>query len=63
MDWVVILSISENNKEIIITAAKLLTKGEWKRCEELLLGLSVWSLMNKSDQVKAMIRRYIIHIE
>eukprot|EP01118_Nematostelium_gracile_P018099 TRINITY_DN7921_c0_g1_i2.p1 TRINITY_DN7921_c0_g1~~TRINITY_DN7921_c0_g1_i2.p1 ORF type:complete len:930 (+),score=337.49 TRINITY_DN7921_c0_g1_i2:271-2790(+) len=49
----------ENTREIIITAAKSLSKGDWKRCEELLLNLPVWNLVNKSDQVKAMVRRKI----
>ena len=47
----------ENTREIITVAAKALGKGDWKRCEELLLGLPIWSLMNKSDQVKAIVRR------
>ena len=47
----------ENTRDVIITASKALSKGEWKRCEVLLLGLPVWNLVSKSDQVKAMLRR------
>jgi len=46
----------ENTREIIISAAKSLSKGDWKRCEELILGLPVWNFMSRSDQVKAMVR-------
>jgi len=49
----------ENTRDVIITAAKCLSKGDWKRCEELLLALPVWNLVNKSDQVKAMVRRKV----
>lgn len=49
----------ENTRDIIVTAGKALATGDWKRCEELILGLPMWALMPKSDQVKAMVRRYL----
>jgi len=49
----------ENTRDVIIAASKSLAKGEWKRCEELLLALPIWSLVHNSDQVKAMLRRKI----
>jgi len=46
----------ESTRDIIITAARSLAKGDWKRCESLLLGLPVWNLLPKTDQVKSMLR-------
>jgi len=46
----------ENTREFVVTAAKALQKGDWKRCEELLLNLPVWDLLSGVDQVKAMLR-------
>jgi len=49
----------ETTRDYVITAAKALSKGEWKRCEELLLNLPVWDLVHGVDQVKAMLRSKI----
>jgi translation initiation factor 3 subunit C len=46
----------ESTRDIIVAASKALAKGDWKRCETLLLGLPVWNLLPKTDQVKAMLR-------
>jgi translation initiation factor 3 subunit C len=50
----------ETTRDVIITAAKALNKGNWKRSEELLLGLSVWNLLPKPDKVKEMLKRYLL---
>jgi translation initiation factor 3 subunit C len=49
----------ENTRDSVICAAKALSKGDWKRCEALLLALPMWTLMTNSDQVKAMLTRRI----
>jgi len=49
----------ENTRDMIITASKHLSKGNWKKCEEQILGLNVWNLVHNSDQVKSMLRRKI----
>jgi len=49
----------ENNRDIVMSAAKSLSRGDWRKCEELLLGLPVWNQVHKSDQVKSVLRRKI----
>ncbi len=49
----------ETTRDVCVNATKALAKGNWKRCEELLLNLSAWNLIGNSDQVKAMLRRKI----
>jgi len=49
----------ETTRDYVITAARALSKGDWKRCEELLLNLPVWELMQGVDQIKAMLRSKI----
>lgn len=49
----------ENTRDVIITASKALSKGDWKKCEVLLLELPIWNLVSKGDQVKVMLRRKI----
>jgi len=46
----------ESTRDVIVSAARSLAKGEWKKCEQLLLSLPVWNLLPKTDQVKAMLR-------
>jgi len=49
----------ETTRDFVITAAKALSKGDWKKCEALLLNLPVWDLVHSVDQVKAMLRSKI----
>lgn len=49
----------ETTREIAVAAGKALARGDWKSCEELILGMQMWNLMHKSDQVKAIVRRKI----
>lgn len=49
----------ENTRDYVIAAAKAMMKGHWKKCEELLLSLSVWNLMPNPEVIKTMLRRKI----
>lgn len=49
----------ETTRDIVVVAGKALARGDWKTCEELVLGMQMWNLMHKSDQVKAIVRRKI----
>jgi translation initiation factor 3 subunit C len=48
----------ENNRDVVTAAAKALSTGNWKACEELLLSLKVWALMPNADTIKANLRKY-----
>ncbi len=50
----------ESTRDVIVSAARSLAKGEWKKCEQLLLSLPVWNLLPKTDQVKAMLRGFVV---
>lgn len=49
----------ESTRDTCVVAARALAKGNWKRTEELLLGLPAWSLLQNSDRVKEMLKRKI----
>lgn len=49
----------ENTRDVIMTAAKGLQRGEWKQTVELLLGLPIWAFLQNSDKVKEALKRKI----
>jgi len=49
----------ENNRDVVTAAAKSLSSGNWKACEELLMSLKVWALLPNADAIKANLRRKI----
>lgn len=49
----------ESTRDYCVVAARALAKGDWKRTEELLLGLPAWSLLQNSEGVKTMLKRKI----
>lgn len=53
----------ESTRDTCVVAARALTKGNWKRTEELLFGLPAWSLLQNSEQVKAMLKKKIQEVD
>lgn len=49
----------ENTRDVIMTAAKNLQRGEWKQTVDLLLGLPIWAFLQNSDKVKEALKRKI----
>jgi hypothetical protein len=49
----------ENTRDVIMTAAKGLQKGEWKQTVDLLLGLPIWAFLQNSDKVKEALKKKI----
>ena len=49
----------ENTRDHVMAAALALKQGEWKRCSDLLLNLTVWNLLPNPDNVKAMMLKKI----
>jgi translation initiation factor 3 subunit C len=51
----------ENNREVIVFAAKHLSSGDWRRCVDLILALPVWTLLpaNSVERIKAMLHSRI----
>jgi len=45
----------ESTRDYCVVAARALAKGDWKRTEELLLGLPAWGLVQNSEDVKTML--------
>ena len=48
----------EQTRDFVMTATKALMKGDWKKCNDLLLSLEVWDLCagdNAADEIKTML--------
>ncbi|TMW56442.1 hypothetical protein Poli38472_006452 [Pythium oligandrum] len=50
----------ENPRDHVVAAAKLLAQGSWKKCSELLVGLSVWDLF-PGQNVASRVRELVQH--
>jgi len=49
----------EQPRDFFVAAAKALSRGDWKKCCNLLFGLSVWEYMADSDNLMKMIRQQV----
>lgn len=49
----------ENTRDIIFTSSKALGTGNWKKCQNLLLNLPIWSQMRNHEKIKEMLQRKI----
>eukprot|EP00005_Dracoamoeba_jomungandri_P005503 CAMPEP_0174260422 /NCGR_PEP_ID=MMETSP0439-20130205/9701_1 /TAXON_ID=0 /ORGANISM="Stereomyxa ramosa, Strain Chinc5" /LENGTH=835 /DNA_ID=CAMNT_0015344667 /DNA_START=80 /DNA_END=2587 /DNA_ORIENTATION=+ len=49
----------ETTRDFVVIASKHLSKGEWKKCSELLLNLPVWEQVHGSEAVKKMLNQKI----
>jgi len=49
----------EKNSEIIIVASKALSKGNWKRCRQLIFQLPIWSFFQNPKKVEQMVAQNI----
>lgn len=49
----------ENTRDHVMAAALALKQGEWKRCSDLLLNLTVWNLLPNPETVKEMMLKKI----
>jgi len=49
----------EQPRDFFVAAAKALSRGDWKKCCNLLFGLSVWEYMADSENLMKMIRQQV----
>jgi translation initiation factor 3 subunit C len=49
----------ENNRDIILAAAKLLQQGNWKKCRDDILNLPIWQVMRNNTDVFSNLSREI----
>jgi translation initiation factor 3 subunit C len=49
----------ETTRDHIMQASKALQDGDWKKCQEFILGIQIWSLMPEEKSVKEMLSRYL----
>lgn len=49
----------ENTKDHVIAAAKALAASDWSRSSDLLMGLDIWKLIPKAEEVKVLLKKKI----
>jgi len=49
----------ESTRDVSVVAAKALLKGDWRRCADLITGLSVWQQMPRKEAHLVLLRRLI----